>query len=133
VALRGADFLVHAGDIGSPDILVALGELAPLTAVRGNNDVDEWAASVPLMNSLAVGHRRFHVVHELAHLNNLALPKGTRAVVYGHSHRPAIDLKDGVLYVNPGGAGPRRFKLPVTVALLHVSGSELDAEIVSLL
>lgn len=132
-ALRDADYLVHAGDIGSPAILTSLGQLAPLTAVKGNNDVAEWALDVPLLNNLAMGPVRIHVVHELAHLKDHGLPVGTRAVVYGHSHRPSIDLKDGVLYVNPGSAGPRRFKLPVSVALLRVVGESLDAEIVTLM
>lgn len=132
-ALRDVDFLVHAGDIGSPTILTSLGELAPLTAVRGNNDSEEWAAHVPLFNDLSVGAVRIHVVHEIAHLKGRALPDGTRAVVYGHSHRPSINCKGGVLYVNPGSAGPRRFKLPVTVALLRVTGDHLDTEIVPLI
>jgi putative phosphoesterase len=132
-ALRGVDFIVHAGDIGSPDILEALADLAPLTAVRGNNDTADWAAHVPLRNTLAVGGVRIHVVHEMAHLKGHALQEGTRAVVYGHSHRPAIELKDGVLFVNPGSAGPRRFKLPVTVALLRLAGDSLDADIVPLI
>ncbi len=131
-ALRGADYLVHAGDIGSADILAALWAVAPLTAVRGNNDWAPWATSVPLLNTLSVGDVRIRVVHELPHLKGKALPEGTRAVVYGHSHQPAIDLRDGVLYVNPGSAGPRRFNLPVTVALLRVWGSDLEAEVVTL-
>jgi uncharacterized protein len=132
-ALRDVDFLVHAGDIGSPVILEKLRELAPLTAVRGNNDEAGWAADVPLLDTLSVGAFRVHVVHEVAHLKGRPLPEGTRAVVYGHSHRPAIDLKDGVLYVNPGSAGPRRFKLPVSVGLLRIAGEDVDAEIVALL
>ena len=132
-ALRGVDFIVHAGDIGSPDILEALADLAPLTAVRGNNDTADWAANVPLRNTLAVGGVRIHVVHEMAHLKGHALQEGTRAVVYGHSHRPAVELKDGVLFVNPGSAGPRRFKLPVTVALMRLAGDSLDADIVPLI
>lgn len=132
-ALRGVNFLVHAGDIGSPDILSRLSDLAPLTAVRGNNDVADWAAAVPVLNTLLLGTTQIQVVHELLHLKAGALPTGTRAVVYGHSHRPSIDVKDGVLYVNPGSAGPRRFKLPVTVALLRILDEKLDAEIVSVL
>ena len=132
-ALRGVDFIVHAGDIGSPDVLEALADLAPLTAVRGNNDTADWAAHVPLRNTLAVGGVRIHVVHEMAHLKGHALQEGTRAVVYGHSHRPAIELKDGVLFVNPGSAGPRRFKLPVTVALMRLAGDSLGADIVPLI
>lgn len=132
-ALRGVDFLVHAGDIGSPDILAKLSDMAPLTAVRGNNDVADWAAAVPVLNSLLLGRTRIQVVHELQHLEGGAIPNGTRVVVFGHSHRPSIDVREGVLYVNPGSAGPRRFKLPVTVALLRIVDEALDAEIVSLL
>lgn len=131
-ALRGVDYLVHAGDIGSQDILASLRGIAPLTAVRGNNDTADWAADVPLLNTLCVGSVGIQVVHEILHLKGQTLLDGTRAVVYGHSHRPAIDLRNGVLYVNPGSAGPRRFKLPVTVALLRVAGESLDAEIVAL-
>jgi putative phosphoesterase len=132
-ALRGVDFLVHAGDIGSAGILTSLRTLAPLTAVRGNNDVADWAKDVPLTNTLSLGEVRIHVVHEIAHLKGQPLPAGTRAVVHGHSHRPAIDREDGILYVNPGSAGPRRFKLPVTVAVLRVMSASLVAEIVPLL
>ena len=132
-ALRGADFLVHPGHIGSSVILAKLSTMAPLTAVRGNNDLADWAAKVPLLNSLSVGVTHIQVVHELPHLKGKALPAGTRVVVYGHSHRPAVDFNDGVLYINPGSAGPRRFKLPVTVARLRIADKKLDAEIVSLL
>lgn len=131
-ALRGVDFLVHAGDIGSATILASLEEVAPITAVRGNNDMADWAIHVPLTNVLSVGRVRIHVIHEINQLDGHSLPDGTRAVVYGHSHRPAIERRSGILYVNPGSAGPRRFKLPVTVALLHVRGENVDAEIVPL-
>ena len=132
-ALCGVDFLVHAGDIGSADILAKLEERAPLTAVRGNNDRAQWAAEVPLLNALVAGGIQVQVIHELSHLPAQALRAGTRVVVYGHSHRPAIDVKNGVLYINPGSAGPRRFKLPVTVARLRITGDKLDPEIVTLL
>jgi putative phosphoesterase len=132
-ALTGADFLVHAGDIGSADILERLGAIAPVTAVRGNNDVSAWAMEIPLLDTLVVGAVRIQVVHELAHLRGRTPAQGTRVVVHGHSHRPAIELRDGVLYVNPGSAGPRRFRLPVTVALMRIDGAEVDAEIVRLL
>lgn len=132
-ALEGADFLVHAGDIGSAEILERLRALAPVTAVRGNNDVAAWARAVPLFGALSVGPVAIQVVHELPHLESRALPAGTRVVVHGHSHRPAIDLRDGVLYVNPGSAGPRRFRLPVSVALMRVDGAKVSAEIVNLL
>lgn len=132
-ALRGVDFIVHAGDIGAEDILERLAELAPVTAVRGNNDVGAWASSLPLLNALKLGSGRLQVVHELPHMTGQALMVGTRAVVYGHSHRPAIEQRDGVLYVNPGSAGPRRFKLPVTVGMLRLHGTDQQADIVPLL
>lgn len=132
-ALRGVDFIVHAGDIGSAEILVKLGELAPVTAVRGNNDTGAWADALPLLNALDLGDGQLQVVHELPHLTARTLPAGTRAVVHGHSHRPLVERRDGVLYVNPGSAGPRRFKLPVTVALLRVGGSALDVDVLPLL
>jgi putative phosphoesterase len=132
-ALRGVDFIVHAGDIGAAVILEGLGELAPVTTVGGNNDLGGWADALPLLSFLWLGASQVQVVHELPHLAGQPLPDGTRAVVYGHSHRPAIDQRDGVLYINPGSAGLRRFKLPVTLAMLRLDGASLHGDIVPLL
>lgn len=124
-ALRGSDRIVHAGDIGDASILERLSSLAPLTAVRGNNDREAWAAGLPAIERLAIGAVRMLVLHELARLAVDPLAEGIGVVVSGHSHRPACERRNGVLYVNPGSAGPRRFRLPVCVALLSVTGARV--------
>ncbi|MET0986422.1 MAG: metallophosphoesterase family protein [Steroidobacteraceae bacterium] len=131
-ALMGLSHIIHAGDIGSPTILEQLRALAPVTAVRGNNDDEPWARRLPLTATIAHGPHILFVVHEIAHLHSRPLPPGTAAVITGHSHRPRIESRDGVLYVNPGSAGPRRFKLPVSVATLAISGQKITARIVEL-
>ena len=126
-ALRGCDHIVHAGDIGNPDILRALQALAPVTAVRGNNDNHELWAGVALEHSLRLGEIGVYVTHEMADVPAV-LPAGTDVVVTGHSHKPLQQIRDGVLFVNPGSAGPRRFKLPVTLAILQVQGREMRVQ-----
>lgn len=122
--LRGADHIIHAGDIGAPEILEELRALAPVTAVRGNNDTGRWARAVPSTADLKLDGVTIHVLHDLGDLRAKA-----RVVVSGHSHKPKVEERDGVLYVNPGSAGPRRFTLPVAVADLRISGSTLKARI----
>jgi putative phosphoesterase len=122
-ALRGSDHIVHAGDIGDPSILVALRALAPVTAVRGNNDRDAWAAAIPETALVTLAEVGIYVLHDLA---TLAIdPRAERigVVIAGHSHKPAAVHRDGVLYLNPGSAGPRRFKLPIAVATLDLDGA----------
>ena len=134
-ALRGCDHLVHAGDIGGPEILQALRAMAPLTVVRGNNDRGAWAADVPETIDVTVGGVCLRVLHDLAQLPALAplVPgDGVRVVVAGHAHRPRIEDRAGVLFVNPGSAGPRRFRLPVTVGELVVDGGEVRARVTEL-
>lgn len=131
-ALAGSDFIVHAGDVGDARILDALVAIAPLTAVRGNNDTAAWAQALPHAAWLDVGGVRLHVVHEIAHLAFDAGAAGAGVVVTGHSHRPSCERRDGVLFVNPGSAGPRRFRLPLSVARLTVSGGAVEGEIVLL-
>ena len=131
-ALRGSDYIVHAGDIGSAEILERLRAIAPLTVVRGNNDHQPWARELPVVDVLEVGGIAIVVVHDPADID-LHGHASCRVAVSGHSHRPALQQRDGVLYVNPGSAGPRRFTLPVTLARLHVTGGEVAAEIVTLL
>lgn len=131
-ALRGCDFIIHAGDIGSPDILEELARIAPVTAVRGNNDNGGWIQHVPVTSELMVGAVRIHVIHDLAHLSQDDA-RSARVVVSGHSHRPKVETRDGILYVNPGSAGRRRFTLPVSVARLQLHGAEVTAELVTLL
>lgn len=131
-ALQGCEHIVHAGDIGKPEILDALRMLAPLTVVRGNNDEGlDWAAELPQQAVLQLGGVGLYVIHELAHVP-AQLPEGMRVVVTGHSHKPLIEERDGRLWVNPGSAGPRRFKLPISVARLHIEESSVHAELVTL-
>ena len=122
-ALAGCDRIVHAGDIGDPAILEALARLAPLDAVRGNNDREAWAEAVPEQVSFEVNGLRIHLLHEIAHLRLDVLQPRPQIVIYGHSHKPLAERRDGVLYVNPGSAGPRRFKLPISVAELLIDAS----------
>lgn len=117
-ALCGCDAILHAGDIGKPEILEALARIAPVTAVRGNNDTGAWAGRIPKTATLMFAGTRVHVLHQIQHLAPDPHGAGIRVVVYGHSHKPLVEQRDGVLYVNPGSAGRRRFRLPVTVAEL---------------
>ena len=131
-ALRGVDAIVHAGDVGEPAVLDALGALAPVTAVRGNNDHGGWARALPATAVLEVGDACLYVLHDLHELDLEPGAAGFAAVIAGHSHRPGIESRGGVLFVNPGSAGPRRFTLPVAVARLHVRGSTVRGEVVTL-
>jgi len=120
-ALRGSRHIVHAGDIGDPAVLEALARIAPVTAVRGNNDTGPWARKLRETEELRIGKMRILVIHDLAQLDLDPAAAGFNVVVAGHSHRPRQELRDGVLYLNPGSAGPRRFKLPIAVARLDLS------------
>jgi uncharacterized protein len=133
--LHGCDHIIHAGDIGTADVLGALGAIAPVTAVRGNNDGGEWAAQLPHTQSLELGGVAIFVLHDLKELKIHSPPAGTKVVICGHSHKPEIRQQpSGLLIVNPGSAGPRRFKLPVTAAELTITGAgSLSARIVDLL
>lgn len=131
-ALKGADLIIHAGDVGSPDVLDALRKLAPTFVVRGNIDKADWAGALPATTDVEIGGLMFHVLHDIAELDVDPAAVGYAAVVYGHSHQPSIDLRAGVLFLNPGSAGPRRFKLPVSIARVSVSGQQLRPEIVEL-
>lgn len=119
-ALRGSELILHAGDVGAPEILESLREIAPVVAVRGNNDEGEWAERIPLTEVIEVGGVNIYMLHILEELDLNPKASGFSMVVSGHSHKPAQTVKDGVLYVNPGSAGPRRFQLPVTVARLDL-------------
>jgi putative phosphoesterase len=127
--LRSSDFIVHGGDIGDPAILQALGAIAPLTAVRGNHDRADWARALPEIALLEVGALRIGVVHDLAVPAFDAAASGAHVVVSGHSHKPLVERRDGVLHVNPGSAGPRRFRLPIAVGELIVEGASVSARI----
>jgi putative phosphoesterase len=126
--LRGSDHIVHAGDICGDAVLQALAELAPLTAVRGNNDQGAWAARLRETQTLRLAGIGLHVIHDLKELARC--PAGVRVVVCGHSHQPSVQERDGVLYVNPGSAGPRRFRLPISAGELRIRGSAVTAHLV---
>jgi putative phosphoesterase len=130
--LRGVDHIVHAGDVGDAAILARLAELAPVTAVRGNNDHGAWAEALPETATLRAGGVAIHVIHDLKRLDVDAAAAGYDAVIAGHSHRPACTRRDGVLYVNPGSAGPRRFTLPIAVGELRIVDGKLHADIIEL-
>jgi putative phosphoesterase len=134
--LRGCTHIIHAGDIGRrgehADILGELARIAPVTAVRGNNDHGEWADALPFTAWLEFDGIRIHVLHILDELAIDLRPAGTRVVVSGHSHQPTLETRDGILYVNPGSAGPRRFRLPVCVGRLWVEDRRPRAELIEL-
>jgi uncharacterized protein len=131
-ALQGCDLIIHAGDVGSTDVIKELSGIAPTHAVRGNIDNADWSASLPMTEMVEVGERRFFVLHQISHLDFDPADLGCAAVVYGHSHQPLVEMREGVLFLNPGSAGPRRFNLPVTVARVGVSGQGLRPQIVEL-
>jgi uncharacterized protein len=130
-ALRGSDVIIHAGDVGGAAILEALRLLAPTFAVRGNVDRGDCAA-LPATQLVEIGDASFFVLHDIAELDLDPPTAGFAAVVFGHSHRPSIEERDGVVYLNPGSAGPRRFSLPVSVARITVNGARLRPEILTL-
>ncbi len=131
-ALRGVKRIVHAGDIGAPGVLERLAEVAPVTAVRGNNDRDAWARSIPETEALEVGGVWLYVLHDRAALDLDPRAAGFAAVISGHSHRPGQEERAGVLYFNPGSAGPRRFRLPVAVGRLTITRGRVTGHIVPL-
>jgi hypothetical protein len=131
-ALHASDLIIHAGDVGDPQILERLRAIAPTFAVRGNVDTSEWAKTLPLTEVVDVGGLHIYVLHNLADLDIDPKAAGFAAVISGHTHRPLADVRDEVLYLNPGSAGPRRFTLPICVARLHVAGARLSHEIVEL-
>ena len=130
--LRGCGALVHAGDIGSPDVLAHLQALAPVTAVRGNNDCDAWSRHVPGEVTFEIDQVRIHLLHDVKLLSIDPALENVNVVIAGHSHSPLIDRRAGVLYFNPGSAGPRRFKLPIAVGILELHGGDVQAQIVEL-
>jgi len=130
--LRGCDHIIHGGDIGDAEILARLSALAPLTAVRGNNDRGAWAERVAETELIRIDEVFIYALHDLAQLDIEPRAAGVHVVVSGHSHRPRVEQRDGVLYVNPGSAGPRRFTLPISVAELVIAGGDVSARLVEL-
>jgi len=131
-ALRGSDRIIHAGDVGSPEILETLAAIAPVTAVRGNVDTSAWARQLPETDVLEVDGVSIYVLHDLKALDLKPEAAGFRVVISGHSHVPKQETRAGVLYFNPGSAGPRRFNLPVSVGRLIVKDGTVRGELVSL-
>jgi uncharacterized protein len=131
-ALRGSDLILHAGDVGGPEILKRLETIAPVVTVRGNVDTDAWGRSLPLTEAISAGPAMIHMIHILQDLDVSPAAAGFQIVVSGHSHKPGQVEKDGVLYINPGSAGPRRFYLPVTVARLDLAAKKWNAEFIHL-
>ena len=131
-ALAGVELIIHAGDIGDPKILRRLARIAPVHAVRGNTDRGDWAADLPHTLMIEVGAVHFYVLHELFCLDLDPAAAGISAVIFGHSHSPHLERKNGVLFLNPGSAGPRRFTLPVSLALLKIVDNSLEPQIIDL-
>jgi len=131
-ALRGVDRIVHAGDIGAPEVLAALAELAPVTAVRGNNDKGPWARAIAETQVVDAGGVLIYVIHDVAELDVDPAAGGIGVVIAGHSHVPRNEVRDGVLWFNPGSAGPRRFKLPIALGRLTIEAGRAHGEILTL-
>ena len=130
--LQGVDHIIHAGDVDRPDILEALQAVAPLSAVRGNVDRGIWAQALPYTRTLEVAGHILYVLHDLGQLNLDPAAAGFAAVIYGHSHQPEIRRENGVLYLNPGSVGPRRFTLPISMARLRLDRDGVEAELIEL-
>lgn len=131
-ALQGCAQIIHAGDIGKPQVLDGLRVIAPLEAIRGNIDTADWAQVLPERLDLRIGGLTLHVLHDLKQLDIDPLAAGVDVVIAGHSHKPKVERRDGVLYLNPGSAGPRRFSLPISLALLELNDGQAQVELISL-
>ena len=130
--LRGSDHIIHAGDIGSPTVIPELEKIAPVTAIRGNIDTQPWARKFPETEIAELGGVSIYVIHDLSQLDLNPHTASIAAVISGHSHQPKQETRDGVLYFNPGSAGPRRFKLPVSVGRLEIAGGKVGGQILQL-
>ncbi len=131
-ALAGSELVIHAGDIGKPEILDPLRKIAPVVAVRGNVDHGDWANTLPMSETVRIDQVKIHVVHKLDDLAIDPAPAGIAVVICGHSHRPSVRRENGVLYFNPGSAGPRRFHLLPSVGVLLVDGARVEAQVIEL-
>jgi putative phosphoesterase len=131
-ALAGSHLIIHAGDIGGETVLRALEAIAPVVAVRGNNDTGDWAEKIPITKSVTVGRTVLYAIHNVKELAVDPVAERIRVVISGHSHKPGIREQDGVLFINPGSAGPRRFTLPVSVARIEIRGDEVIARLIKL-
>jgi putative phosphoesterase len=131
-ALKGADLIIHAGDIGKADVIEALKAVSPVRAIKGNNDTGAWAKTLPETQLVKTGDLSLFIIHDVKDLDGDPVARGFQVVISGHSHKPSVSSRGGVLYVNPGSAGPRRFKLPVAVGKLFIKGSQVSAEVIEL-
>ena len=131
-ALQDSELIIHAGDIGNPQIMEELRTIAPVVAVRGNIDKEHWAQALPERETIAWAGISLYVIHDIKELDLDPAAAGFSAVISGHSHRPSIRHRNGVLLINPGSAGPRRFTLPVSVALIEVQDGEIEARLIEL-
>ncbi len=131
-ALKGSELIIHAGDIGKAEVLTSLQTLAPVLAIRGNNDRERWARDLPDVLNLKINSIKLHVIHDLNEMDFDPAGAGFLGVISGHSHKPAIVEREQVWFVNPGSAGPRRFKLPVAVGALRVSHNNITARVIEL-
>ena len=130
-ALKGSELIIHAGDIGKPEVLEALKNIAPIVAIRGNNDRESWAKKIPDLLELKIGEIKIYVIHNVNELEPDSV-NDFQAVISGHSHSPSVISKNGVLFINPGSAGPRRFKLPIAVGRLQIIGAKIRARVSNL-
>ena len=131
-ALEGVERIIHAGDIGKLEVVVALKAIAPVAAIKGNIDRGAWAKRLPNTKLVQVGGTRLFIIHNIKELDRDPVARGYQVVVSGHSHKPSVATRDGVLFVNPGSAGPRRFKLPIAVGKLFIDDNRVNAEIIEL-
>jgi len=131
-ALKGSDLIIHAGDVGKPEVLETLRKIAPVVAVRGNVDVGPWTRTLRAFETVKFEKAWFYVLHDVSELDLDPAAAGFRGVIHGHSHKPSIQTRNGVLFLNPGSAGPRRFRLPITVALLYVKEDSLEPQLIEL-
>jgi uncharacterized protein len=131
-ALQGVDLIIHAGDIGKPEVLDALKAISPLVAIKGNNDIGAWAKPLPDTRLVQAADVKLFVIHNIKELNCDPAVEGYNVVISGHSHKPSIMTRDGVLFVNPGSAGPRRFKLPIAVGKLFIRNRKINTELIEL-
>jgi uncharacterized protein len=129
-ALKGSDIIIHAGDIGSPEIIERLKNIAPVYAVRGNIDRSPWGNTLPITDIIEISGKFLYVLHNIHEIDVDPVAAGFDAVISGHSHKPNIENKNGVFFINPGSAGPRRFSLPVTIASLQIVGDSISCDII---
>lgn len=131
-ALKGSQLIIHGGDVGDPKVIKALEQIAPVYAVRGNTDRGRWAQALPMTQVVEVEDLRFFVIHDIGMLDLDPKAAGFNAVIYGHSHVPKEEWRDGILYFNPGSAGPKRFQLPICLGKIRIRDGSMDVEIVNL-